>query len=148
MNISDVRVKIVHVEANPRLKAFCSFVVNDEIAIHDVRVIDGTSGLFVAFPDRRMKHRCSFCGIMNTINAHYCNGCGGKLEKPPDVLDRNGNIKVRLDVVHPITRDAREIIANAVLQAYSLEMDRIDPAPTYRDGMSVVCTSGMMVNDE
>ena len=118
MRISDVRVKTVSVETNPRLRAFASIVVNEEIAIHDLRVVEGHLGLFVAFPDRRIKSKCSFCGIMNNNNAHYCNGCGGKVDKPAPIYDAMGREKERLDIVHPITQDAREEITNAVLQEY------------------------------
>ncbi len=51
MNITDVRLR--KVEAEGRLKAVASITIDDCFVIHDIKVIDGEKGLFIAMPSRR-----------------------------------------------------------------------------------------------
>lgn len=80
MVVTDVRVRKVLAEG--KMKAIVSVTLDDMFVIHDVKVVEGQNGLFVAMPSR----------------------------KTPD-----GEFR---DIAHPITSSAREIIQNAVLQAY------------------------------
>ena len=50
MKITDVRIHILKTEN--RLKAFASIVIDDAFAIHELRILDGREGLFVAMPSR------------------------------------------------------------------------------------------------
>lgn len=51
MNITDVRVRKIVKEG--RMKAVASITIDDEIVIHDIKVIEGDSGLFMAMPSRK-----------------------------------------------------------------------------------------------
>lgn len=51
MNISDVRIRKTMNEA--RLRAVVSLTVENSLAIHDIKVIQGDERLFVAMPSRR-----------------------------------------------------------------------------------------------
>lgn len=51
MNISDVRIRKTMNEA--RLRAVVSLTVDNSLAIHDIKVIQGDERLFVAMPSRR-----------------------------------------------------------------------------------------------
>ena len=51
MNITDIKVRRLLQEG--RLRAVVSVTVDDEIAIHDIKVIEGPERLFVAMPSRR-----------------------------------------------------------------------------------------------
>jgi len=81
MQVTDVRIRKVLPEG--KMRAIASITLDDEFVIHDVRVIEGTDGLFIAMPCR----------------------------KTPEGTFR--------DVAHPITADAREMIQQAVLNAYN-----------------------------
>jgi stage V sporulation protein G len=48
-------VKVFPVKDNDKLKAYASVVFDDCFVIRDLRVISGTSGLFVAMPSRKRK---------------------------------------------------------------------------------------------
>ena len=51
MNITDIRVrKLLH---DGRLRAIVSVTLDNEVAIHDIKVIEGPQRLFVAMPSRR-----------------------------------------------------------------------------------------------
>jgi stage V sporulation protein G len=49
--ITDVRVRKINNDG--RMRAIVSVTLNDEFVIHDVRVIEGNNGLFVAMPSKR-----------------------------------------------------------------------------------------------
>ncbi len=51
MNITDVRLRKVTTEG--RMKAIASITFDNEFVVHDIRVIDGNSGMFVAMPSKR-----------------------------------------------------------------------------------------------
>lgn len=52
LNISDIRIKLVSKE-DSKLKAVASFTIEECFVVHDVKVIDGTNGLFVAMPSKQ-----------------------------------------------------------------------------------------------
>ncbi|MHA6260516.1 septation regulator SpoVG [Sporosarcina sp. CAU 1771] len=51
MEVTDVRLR--RVEAEGRMRAIASITLDDEFVVHDIRVIDGNEGLFVAMPSKR-----------------------------------------------------------------------------------------------
>lgn len=51
MNITDIKIRKLLDEG--RLRAIISITIDDTIAIHDIKVIEGPSRLFVAMPSRR-----------------------------------------------------------------------------------------------
>ena len=51
MNITDVRVRKVTREG--KLKAVVSITIDDCFAIHDIKVIEGDKGIFIAMPSRK-----------------------------------------------------------------------------------------------
>ena len=80
MEITDIRVRRVVNEG--RLRAIVSVTLDEMIAIHDIKIIEGDNRLFAAMPSRR---------------------------------DETGQFR---DIVHPITKAAREQLEEAVLAAY------------------------------
>ena len=52
MQITDVRVRKV-VAKEGKLKAVVSITIDDEFVVHDIKVIEGEKGLFIAMPSRR-----------------------------------------------------------------------------------------------
>ena len=51
MQITDVRVRRVAKEG--KLKAVVSITIDDEFVVHDIKVIEGEKGLFIAMPSRK-----------------------------------------------------------------------------------------------
>ncbi|WP_366923354.1 septation regulator SpoVG [Metallumcola ferriviriculae] len=51
MEITDIRIRKIYDEG--RMKAIVSVTFDESFVIHDVKVIDGQNGLFVAMPSRR-----------------------------------------------------------------------------------------------
>ena len=52
MKITDVRVRKVD-KQDGKMKAVVSVTFDDEFVVHDIKVIEGESGLFIAMPSRR-----------------------------------------------------------------------------------------------
>lgn len=122
MNITEIRVKMVGNEAE-RLKAFCSITLDSDFVIRDLKVIDGTDGLFVAMPSRKLSDRCSKCGYKNHLRARFCNDCGAKLNDSRGDRDGQGRAKLHADVAHPINATCRERLQKAVIEAFQLELN-------------------------
>lgn len=53
MVITDVRIKLL--DLDNRLKAIASVTFDSEIVIHDIKIIEGENGLFLAMPSRQVK---------------------------------------------------------------------------------------------
>lgn len=51
MQITDVRVRKVSKEG--KMKAVVSITLDNEFVVHDIKVIEGEKGLFIAMPSRR-----------------------------------------------------------------------------------------------
>ena len=51
MNISDIRIRKVMQDG--RLKAVVSMTVDNAIAVHDIKIVQGEERVFVAMPSRR-----------------------------------------------------------------------------------------------
>lgn len=51
MQVTDVRVRKVTKEG--KMKAVVSITLDDEFVVHDIKVIEGDQGLFIAMPSRK-----------------------------------------------------------------------------------------------
>ena len=51
MQITDVRIR--KVEGEGKLKAYVTVTFDDCFVVHNVKIIEGTSGLFIAMPSRK-----------------------------------------------------------------------------------------------
>lgn len=80
MEITDVRVRKIC--DDDKMKAIVSITIDNEFAVHDIKIIDGNNGLFIAMPSRR-------------------------LEK--------GEFR---DIAHPLTRETREKVRDAIFKEY------------------------------
>jgi len=85
MEITDVRVRKVTKEG--KMKAVVSITIDDEFVVHDIKVIEGEKGLFIAMPSRKAS---------------------------------DGEYK---DIAHPITSATRQLLQNAIIEAYNSTPD-------------------------
>lgn len=66
MNVTDVRVRKILTDG--KMKAIVSVTLNDMFVIHDVKVVEGQKGLFVAMPSRKTPDG-EFRDIAHPINS-------------------------------------------------------------------------------
>ena len=52
MNITDVRIRMA--ENTGKLKAVASITFDDVFVVHDIKIIDGQNGLFIAMPSKKI----------------------------------------------------------------------------------------------
>lgn len=67
INITDTRVRLVE-SNNSKLKAIASIVLDECFAIHDIKIIDGNEGVFIAMPSRKTTEG-DFKDIAHPINS-------------------------------------------------------------------------------
>ena len=66
MQITDVRVRKVNSEG--KMKAVVSVTFDNQFVVHDIKVIDGQNGTFIAMPSRRTPDG-EFKDIAHPINS-------------------------------------------------------------------------------
>ncbi len=66
MEITDVRVRRVNKEE--KMRAIVSVTIDDEFAVHDIKVIEGDNGVFIAMPSRKTADG-EFRDIAHPINS-------------------------------------------------------------------------------
>ena len=127
MEITEVRIFLKEGQ-DKKLKAYATLTFDHQFVVRNVKVIEGSKGLFVAMPSRKLKGSCPKCGYKNVVRSHFCNQCGVKLGDSqhsshtagagPSEEERQSEHK---DIAHPITLEFREYIQKKVLEAYEAE---------------------------
>lgn len=125
MEITDIRLKLIN-DSGDRLKAVCTITFDDQFVVRDVKVVEGTSGLFVAMPSRKLSVACNRCGHKNHLRSKYCNECGAKLSVHGIPPDADGRARMHRDIAHPITAAFRDAVQKQVIEAYHIEYERSD----------------------
>lgn len=123
MEITEVRVKLIN-NKDDRLKAFCSMTMDNEFVVRDIKVIEGTSGYFVAMPSRKMSDHCEKCGGKNHLRAKYCNNCSSALPEERAKKDIKGRMKLHADIAHPINAECRQKIQEKITAAFIEELEK------------------------
>lgn len=122
MNITEVRVKLMN-NRQDKLQAFCSVTIDNDFVVRDLKIIEGSSGPFVAMPSRKLADKCPKCSTKNHLKAGFCNECGGKLRPDRTARDRKGRSRLHVDVAHPINGTCREELQQKILEAYNTEQE-------------------------
>lgn len=66
MEITDIRVRKISDEG--KMKAIVSVTFNEEFVVHDMKIIDGQNGLFIAMPSKKMANG-EFRDVAHPINS-------------------------------------------------------------------------------
>ncbi len=65
-DITDIKIRLVN--ADSKLKAVASIVIDDCIAIHDIKILSGEGGDFIAMPSRKTPDG-TYKDIIHPINS-------------------------------------------------------------------------------
>ena len=87
MNITDIKIRKIIPDG--RLRAVISITIDNMLAVHDIKVVQGDERLFVAMPSRK---------------------------------DESGIFR---DIVHPISPEARKLIEEQILEAYTRHKEQM-----------------------
>lgn len=52
MKITNVRVRVVEKE-NSKMRGFASVTIDNQFVVHDIRILEGDNGLFLAMPSKQ-----------------------------------------------------------------------------------------------
>ena len=125
MEITEIRVFLKEGQ-DKKLKAYTTVTFDNAFVVRNIKVIQGSSGLFIAMPSRKLKTSCPKCNFKNEVGSKFCNKCAATLpisEKPVSPADMGSESEHR-DIAHPITMECREYIQKKVLEAYEAEKSR------------------------
>jgi stage V sporulation protein G len=127
MEISEVRV-VLRDSPDKKLKAYATVTFDNAFVVRNIKVIEGTGGLFIAMPSRKVKHPCPKCNFKNELRSKFCNQCGSQLPFSPKPLGpEEGAVNSQLehkDIAHPITQSFREYLQKKILDAYQQEKSK------------------------
>ncbi len=127
MEITEVRV-ILKDSPDKKLKAYATVTFENVFVVRNIKVIEGTTGLFIAMPSRKVKHPCPKCGFKNELRSKYCNQCAAALPVEANTQSAQETVNSQAehkDIAHPITQAFREHLQKKVLEAYEQEKNKI-----------------------
>jgi stage V sporulation protein G len=136
MEITEVRVFLKD-SPDKKLKAYVTVTFDNAFVVRNIKVIEGTSGLFIAMPSRKIKQPCTKCGFKNELRSKYCNQCGTQLSlspRPTSEMSTNNAQLEHKDIAHPITQSFRECLQKRILEAY--EQEKTKGPGSYGSGYS------------
>lgn len=121
MQITEIRI-FPKEGQDKKLKAYATVTFNNVFVVRNIKVIQGSSGLFIAMPSRKMKTTCAKCGFKNEVGGKFCSGCGTLIDPrahhSSDAADAKSEHR---DIAHPITQQFREYLQSEVIRAYEKE---------------------------
>lgn len=123
MEITEVKV-ILKDSPDKKLKAYATVTFDNVFVVRNIKVIEGTSGLFIAMPSRKIKQPCPKCGFKNETRSKYCNQCAALLPvvlRPQSSESPTATQMEHKDIAHPITQPFREHLQKRILEAYEQE---------------------------
>ncbi len=122
MEITEVRIFLKE-GVDKKLKAYATVTFDNAFVVRNIKVIEGSTGLFIAMPSRKLKTACAKCGFRNEMRSKFCNQCGQSLpviSRPLGPEDMSSSSEHR-DIAHPITQSFREYLQKKVLEAFEKE---------------------------
>ena len=134
MEITEIRVFIKEGQ-DKKLKAYTTVTFDNAFVVRNIKVIQGSNGLFIAMPSRKVKHSCTKCNFKTEAGSKFCNKCGAALpmHEPQQPLDTKAEHR---DIAHPITKDFREYLQSKILDTYKKEVDSGSPARGSSDALA------------
>ena len=84
MTITDVRVRKITKEG--KMKAVVSITLDDEFVVHDIKVIEGEKGLFIAMPSKKSADG-EYRDIAHPINSDMRNMLESKVLAAYDAIE-------------------------------------------------------------
>ncbi|MCB9719386.1 MAG: septation protein SpoVG family protein [Candidatus Omnitrophica bacterium] len=124
MEITEIRV-FPKEGPDKKLKAYTTVTFDNSFVVRNIKIIQGSSGLFIAMPSRKLKSACQKCGFKNEVGSKFCNQCGTAIRGATqdfDTDDRSDAKSEHRDIAHPITQQFRDYLQSQILQAYEREI--------------------------
>ena len=130
MEITEARV-ILKDSPDKKLKAYVTVTFDNAFVVRNIKVIEGTAGLFIAMPSRKVRQPCLKCHFKNEVRSKFCNQCGAQIlvvapaapvAATAATEHGQGTQLEHKDIAHPITQSFREYLQKLILEAYEREL--------------------------
>ena len=119
MEITEIRV-FPKEGADKKLKAYTTVTFDNQFVVRNIKVIQGSEGLFIAMPSRKIKTICTKCNFKNEVGSRFCNHCGSAIQENAKIDPADAKTEHR-DIAHPITQQFREYLQDKILEAFKKE---------------------------
>ena len=123
MEITEVRIFLKD-SPDKKLRAYATVTFDNAFVVRNIKVIEGSAGLFIAMPSRKIKQPCAKCNFKNESRSKYCNQCGTQLPLLLHPVGEEAGVNTQSehkDIAHPITQSFREYLQKRILEAYDQE---------------------------
>ena len=121
MDITEIRV-FPKEGQDKKLKAYVTVTFDNVFVVRNIKVIQGSNGLFIAMPSRKLKSPCSKCNFKVEVGSKFCNNCGTPVQASDHHHEMVSDAKAEhRDIAHPITQEFREYLQTKILEAYKAE---------------------------
>lgn len=127
MEITEAKVALRD-SPDKKLKAYATVTFDNAFVVRNIKVIEGTNGLFIAMPSRKVKQPCPKCNFKNELRSRYCNQCASGLPQAAPPAEREDSASAQLehkDIAHPITQAFREYLQKRILETYEQEKAKV-----------------------
>ncbi|MFA6350354.1 MAG: septation protein SpoVG family protein [Candidatus Omnitrophota bacterium] len=128
MEVTEVKVYLKD-SPDKKLKGYATVTFDNVFVVRNIKVIEGTTGLFIAMPSRKIKQPCIKCNFKNEARSKYCNQCGCQLPvSSVPVAQEPGDVPLlseHRDIAHPITQAFRQELQKKILAAFEQEKVRV-----------------------
>ena len=121
MEITEIRV-FQKEGQDKKLKAYTTVTFDNAFVVRNIKVIQGSNGLFIAMPSRKMKRICPKCQFKNEVGSKFCNQCGAPIASGSQHAEAPDAKAEHRDIAHPITQQFREYLQTKILEAYEKEI--------------------------
>ena len=132
MEITEVRIFLKD-SVDKKLKAYATVTFDNSFVVRNIKIIEGSGGLFIAMPSRKIKQPCPKCGFRNEARSKYCNQCAGPLPLVSQPISAEAQAQdmqsEHKDIAHPITQQFREYLQKKVFDAYDQEKQKGGVSP-------------------
>ena len=121
MEITEIRV-FQKEGQDKKLKAYATVTFDNSFVVRNIKVIQGSGGLFIAMPSRKMKRLCQKCHFKNEVGSKFCSHCGAAIKPENQNTELSDAKAEHRDIAHPITQQFREYLQTKILEAYEKEI--------------------------
>jgi stage V sporulation protein G len=121
MEITEIRV-FPKEGQDKKLKAYATVTFDHAFVVRNIKIIQGSSGLFIAMPSKKMKYLCPKCHFKNEVGSKFCNYCGTTIESLNQQIGSSDAKAEHRDIAHPITQEFREYLQMKILEAFEKEI--------------------------
>ena len=120
MEITEIRIFLKEGQ-DKKLKAYTTVMFDNVFVVRNIKVIQGSNGLFIAMPSRKVKHPCPKCSFKNEVGSKFCNQCGGTINVQESQANAGDAKSEHRDIAHPVTQKFREYLQTEILRAFETE---------------------------